>query len=137
MARKVVALHRPTSSSEKHAAQWESSLATYVFSVIGRVPVDAVTTNHVLAVLEPIWNAKPETATRVRQRMQMVFEYAIASGWRTDNPALWPCPRCSNGGASAKMEHHPAMPYGRAAGIHDRPSERPPRTRSPGWGWSF
>ena len=97
-------------SSEKHAAQWESSLATYVFPVIGHALVDAVTSTDVLAVLEPIWNAKPETATRVRQRMEVVFDYAIASGWRVDNPAL----------AVSKVlprrrrtkEHHPAMAHG-------------------------
>ena len=111
VARKVIALHRPTWSSEKHAAQWESSLATYVFPVIGRVPVDAVTTNHVLAVLEPIWTAKPETATRVRQRMEVVFDYAVASGWRGDNPALTVkkvLPR-----RRGAKQHHPAMPYGK------------------------
>ena len=70
-----------------------------------------MTTTDVLAILEPIWNAKPETATRVRQRMEVVFDYAIASGWRTDNPAVavskvlpW---------SRGKKEHHPAMAYGK------------------------
>ena len=111
VARRVLALRRPTWSSEKHAAQWESSLATYVFPVIGRALVDAITTTDVLAILEPIWNAKPETATRVRQRMEVVFDYAIASGWRGDNPALAVSkvlPR-----RRGKKEHHPAMPYGK------------------------
>ena len=59
----------------------------------------------------PRWNAKPETATRVGYRMQMVFEYAIASGWRTDNPAVAVSKvlRWSRG----KKERHPAMPYGK------------------------
>ena len=51
VARKVIALRRPTWSNDKHAAQWENSLATYVFPVIGRVPVDVLSTNNVLAVL--------------------------------------------------------------------------------------
>ena len=111
VARRVIALRRPTWSNDKHAAQWENSLATYVFPVIGRVPVDAVTTNDVLAVLEPIWNAKPETATRVRQRMEVVFDYAIASGWRVDNPAVVVkkvLPR-----RRGTKSHHPAMSYGK------------------------
>ena len=110
-AKMVIALRRPTWSSEKHAAQWESSLATYVFPIIGRALVDAITTTDVLAILVPIWNAKPETATRVRQRMEVVFDYAIASGWRGDNPALAVSkvlPR-----RRGKKEHHPAMPYGK------------------------
>ena len=109
-AKTVIALRRPKWSNAKHAAQWESSLTTYVFPVIGRVPVDALTTNDVLAVLVPIWNAKPETATRVRQRMEVVFDYAIASGWRTDNPAVAVSkvlPR-----RRGQKKHHPAMPYG-------------------------
>ena len=64
-----------------------------------------------LAILEPIWNGKPETAKRVRQRVEMVFDYAIASSWRVDNPAVavskvlpqW----------RGKKGHHPAMAYGK------------------------
>ena len=112
VARRVIALRRPTWSSEKHAAQWESSLATYVFPAIGRELVNAVSTADVLAVLEPMWTAKPETATRVRQRMEVVFDYAIASSWRIDNPAIAVTkvlPR-----RRGKKEHHPAMAYMKA-----------------------
>ena len=59
----------------------------------------------------PSWNAKPETATRVRQRMEVVFDYAIASQWRVDNPAVAVSkvlPR-----SRGKKEHHPAMAYGK------------------------
>ena len=110
VARRAIALRRPTWTSEKHADQWESSLKTYVFPVIGRALVDAVTTTAVLAILEPIWNAKPETATRVRQRMEVVFDYAIASGWRTDNPAV--AVRKVLPRRRGQKKHHPAMPYG-------------------------
>ena len=110
VARRVIALRRPTWSSEKHADQWESSLKTYVFPVIGRAPVASVTTTEVLAILEPIWNAKPETATRVRQRMEVVFDYAIASGWRTDNPAV--AVRKVLPRRRGQKKHHPAMAYG-------------------------
>ena len=115
VALKVIALRRPTWSSEKHAAQWESSLATYVFPALGRELVNAITTAAVLAVLEPLWTAKPETATRVRQRMEVVFDYAIASSWRIDNPAIAVTkvlPR-----RRGKKEHHPAMAYGKLPGF--------------------
>ena len=111
VARRAITLRRPTWTSEKHAAQWESSLATYVFPVIGHALVDAVTTTDVLAILEPIWNAKPETATRVRQRMEVVFDYAIASGCRTDNPAV--AVRKVLPRRRGQKKHHPAMPYGK------------------------
>ena len=134
VARRVVALRRPTWSNDKHAAQWENSLATYVFPVIGRLPVDVLSTNDVLTVLEPIWNAKPETATRVRQRMEVVFDYAIASGWRVDNPAVvvkkvLPRRRGQQVAPSGHaLREAPSVPRRRSVG--------PQRTRSPGWGWS-
>ena len=115
VAVRVIALRRPTWSSEKHAAQWESSLATYVFPAIGRELVNAVSTADVLAVLEPIWNTKPETATRVRQRMEVVFDYAIASRWRVDNPAVAVTKALPR--RRGKKEHHPAMAYGKLPGF--------------------
>ncbi len=108
-ARRVIALREPTWSNPKHAAQWESSLKTYVFPFIGDKPVGEVTPADILAVLEPIWTAKPETAARLRQRMEVVFDYAITAGKRTDNPARTVAsalPRQRRAKA-----HHPAMPY--------------------------
>ena len=108
-ARRVIALRRPTWSNPKHSAQWESSLKTYVFPFIGDKPVGEVTPADVLAVLEPIWTAKPETAARLRQRMEVVFDYAITAGKRTDNPTrsiAKALPR-----QRRTKTHHPAMPY--------------------------
>ena len=105
-----IALHRPTWSNAKHAAQWESTLATYAGPVIGPPPVDEVTTAHVMAVLTPIWTEKHETVSRVRQRMEAVFELAIANGHRSDNPAgkhhLKSLPRMPK-----TKNHHRALPY--------------------------
>ena len=86
-AQQVIDLRRPTWSSNKHAAQWASTLATYVYPVIGSKKVDDVASGDVLGVLTPMWTAKPETASRVRQRMETVFDWVIAQGWRSDNPA--------------------------------------------------
>ena len=83
----VIELHRPTWSNAKHADQWRNTLATYANPVIGSKPVDGIDSGDVLAVLTPIWTAKSETASRVRQRMETVFDWAIAQGWRLDNPA--------------------------------------------------
>ncbi len=86
-AREVHRLHRPTWRNEKHAAQFLSTLETYAFPRIGRVRVSQVTTADVLAVLSPIWTSKQETARRLRQRIGTVLKWAMAKGWRKDNPA--------------------------------------------------
>ena len=87
-AAKVIALHaegwRDRGRSE---AQWQASLRDYAYGVLGSKTVDKVTTADVLAVLVPIWHAKPETARRVRQRIGAVMRWAIAEGHRQDNPA--------------------------------------------------
>ena len=103
-------MRRPTWSNPKHAAQWENTLRTYAHPVIGRKPVDEVTTSDVLAILVPIWTSKPETASRVRQRLETVLDWSVARGWRGDNPAakaiLRVLPRISR-----LKGHHTALPY--------------------------
>lgn len=86
-ARKVHALHLPTWRNAKHGQQFLSTLETYTFPRLGKLKVGDVTTADVLAVLTPIWTDKPETAARVRQRIGAVMKWAVAQGWRQDNPA--------------------------------------------------
>lgn len=86
-SQRVYELHRPTWRNEKHAKQFISTLKTYAFPRLGKIRMAEVTTADVLAVLTPIWNEKPETARRVKQRMGMVLKWAVAQGWRQDNPA--------------------------------------------------
>ena len=86
-ARKVHALHLPTWRNAKHGAQFLATLETYTFPRLGNLRVADVNTADVLAVLTPIWTAKPETAARVRQCIGMVMKWAVAQGWRQDNPA--------------------------------------------------
>jgi hypothetical protein len=101
-------------SNGKHAAQWESTLATYAFPLIGNRPVADVTTREVGAVLRPIWRQKPETAQRVQQRLKMIFDYAIASGYRTAaNPTY--AVQMILGARNHTVVHHRALPY------HDMP----------------
>ena len=74
----------------KHAAQWTSTLQSYVYPKLGSIDVKTIETVHVLDILNPIWNAKPETASRVRQRIEAVLDYASAKGVRAGtNPARW------------------------------------------------
>ena len=100
-------------SNRKHAAQWTSTLKTYVYPLIGAVPVQEISRSHIIEVLDPIWTAEPETARRVRGRIEAVIDWAIARGDRTDenNPA--------RGGALLKglakqskgAKPHAALPY--------------------------
>jgi integrase len=74
----------------KHAAQWGSTLKTYASPIIGRLPVGEIGLNEVIRVLDPLWESKTETATRLRGRIEKVFAWATARGYRTgDNPARW------------------------------------------------
>lgn len=101
--------------NDKHRKQWRNTLATYVYPIIGDVPVSLIGTDHVLQVLEPIWTDKPETASRVRGRIENVLSAAKVQGMRSgENPALWrghldhilPKPGKLNRG------HHAALAYG-------------------------
>lgn len=74
----------------KHRQQWVNTLATYASPFMGKVLVSDVTQAHVEQVLRPIWREKTETATRLRQRVEKVLDFARASGWRSgENPATW------------------------------------------------
>lgn len=101
--------------NEKHRLQWSASLQTYAYPVIGKLPVDQVTMELVLQVLEPIWTTKTETASRLRQRIETVLDWAKARKLRTgDNPASLKgglgqlLPKASK---IAKVRHQPALPY--------------------------
>ena len=111
-AQSVIAPRRPTWSNAKHAAQWENTLATYVHPTLGKKLASDVTSADVLTVLTPIWTTKSETASRVRQRIETVLDWAIAQGYRTDNPAGRRLPR-----------YCPASPGWRLT-IQPRPTKR-------------
>ena len=71
----------------KNASQWRASLRDYAMPRLGKLRVSDISTADVMAVLLPIWNEKPETARRVRQRIGSVMKWAVAQGYRQDNPA--------------------------------------------------
>lgn len=100
-------------TNAKHAAQWTSTLRTYVEPVIGKMLVRDVSTAHVIKILEPIWTSKTETATRVRSRLELVLDFATARGLRDGpNPARWKgnldaaLPKAAK---VAKVQHHAAV----------------------------
>lgn len=76
--------------NEKHIKQWRSTLATYAFPLIGEKAVAVIAVEDVLSVLQPIWMTKNETASRVRQRIEAVLDWAKVMGLRdAENPARW------------------------------------------------
>ncbi len=114
-AKAYVASHEAGWKNDKHRAQWHATLKTYVYPIIGRLPVKAVDTSHVMQILEPIWTSKPETASRIRGRIEVILSWAKVRGYRAgENPAQWrghldhllPAK-----GRVRKVVHHAALPY--------------------------
>lgn len=90
VAADYIKAHSPGWRSDKHAGQWTRTLELYAYPVIGELPIQDVTTEHLLRILHPIWSMKTETASRVRSRIELVIGYAKARGWfRGENPAIW------------------------------------------------
>ncbi|ERL99034.1 site-specific recombinase XerD [Rhodobacteraceae bacterium HIMB11] len=85
---KVIKLNAPTWTNAKHAAQFKSTLTNYVTPKLGRRPVSDIQTADILGILTPIWSSKGETARRVKQRIGTVMKWAIAQGYRADDPTL-------------------------------------------------
>ena len=114
-AEAYIKAHRAGWRNDKHAAQWEATLATYAAPVIGALPVQSIDTSFVMKVIEPLWATRPETASRLRGRVEAVLAWAAARGYRTgENPARWRghldklLPARSK---VRKVEHHAALPY--------------------------
>jgi integrase len=101
---------KATYRNAKHAAQWIKTLQTYAFPFIGGLAVDVVGTPDILRVLFPIWTSKEETARRVAQRMETVFDWAKAAGHRTsENPVEGAKQGLQK--QKARKKHHAAMPF--------------------------
>src|SRR3981189_496841 len=118
-----IAAHQAGWRNPKHAAQWPSTLGAYVYPIFGDLSVQAIDTALGMKALEPIWQKKPETASRLRGRIEAVLDWARAAGYREgDNPARWRghlqnlLMKTSTAAktarrASGRGEHHAALPY--------------------------
>jgi integrase len=109
------AAHRPGWKNLKHAQQWVSTLSTYAEPVIGNLSVRDINIGHIHRILEPIWSAMPETASRLRGRVEAVLDWARVKGYRDgENPAAWRghldklLPRPSK---VRRVQHLAALPY--------------------------
>jgi integrase len=110
VAEAYLELHLNSFRNPKHRQQWRNTLASYVFPKIGNMIVADIGPADVLRCIEPIWNTKRETASRVRQRVERILDYATTRQYRTgDNPAAHvteSLPKTKNG-----KGHHAALPY--------------------------
>jgi integrase len=120
-AEAYIAAHQAGWRNPKHAAQWPATLAAYVYPAFGDLPVAAVDVGLVMKAIEPIWTTKPETASRVRGRIESVLDWATARGYRSgENSARWKghlenlLPKRSK---VARVEHHAALPYAELPGF--------------------
>ncbi|MBL8549248.1 MAG: tyrosine-type recombinase/integrase [Hyphomonadaceae bacterium] len=114
-AANYIATHEAGWRNAKHAAQWSSTLDAYAHPVFGDAAVASIDVAMIMKALDPIWSQKTETASRVRQRIEAILDWATVRGYRVgDNPARWrghlqkalpPRARVQ------KVRHHPALPY--------------------------
>jgi len=107
--------------NSKHAAQWTATLATYAYPYFGDLPVQEVDVGLVMKAVEPSWSTKPETASRVRGRIESVLDWATVRQYRTgENPARWRghlealLPKKTKVRA---VEHHAALAYEEISGF--------------------
>ncbi len=114
VAEAYIAANEASWGNDKHRQQWRNTLSTYVYPVIGDLSVGDVATGHVLEIIEPLWKSKPETASRVRGRIETVLDAAKARGYRKgENPACWRGHIAQILPARSRLTrgHHKAMPY--------------------------
>jgi integrase len=120
-AEAYIKAHEAGWKNAKHAAQWPATLSTYAYPVFGGLPVQAVDVGLVMKALEPIWTAKPETAGRVRGRIESVLDWATARGYRQgENPARWRGHLenlLPNRAKVRRVEHYAALPYSEIPGF--------------------
>jgi integrase len=114
-AGQYIASHRAGWRNVTNAHQWTASLRTYVSPVFGDLPVQVVDVGLVMKALEPIWHTLPDTASRIRGRVEAILDWARVRGYRAgENPARWKghldhlLPRPSKIKTS---RHHASLPY--------------------------
>lgn len=114
-AERYIASHEAAWRNPVHRKQWRSTLATYVYPIFGTVPIGAIDTALVTKALEAIWATKPETAGRVRGRIESILDWAKAREYRKgENPARWRGhldKLLPNRRKVRRVVHHAALPY--------------------------
>lgn len=128
-AEQFIEAHKASWKNEKHAWQWSNTLSKHVYPVFGDVPVGKVDIRLVLKVIEPIWQTKTTTATRIRGRIEKILDWAKVRGYREgENPARWkgnlahtlPAPK-----KISKTKHYPSLPHKEIKAFWQKLSDRP------------
>jgi len=114
-----IAAHEDGWHNAKHRQQWSNTLTQHVYPTIGNLPVSTIDTGLVMRVIEPLWKTVPETASRVRGRIESILDWARVRGYRIgENPARWRghldhlLPKTSR---IRQVAHHSALPYAEIA----------------------
>jgi len=114
-AARYIAMRSKGLKNAKHATQWGTTISTYAEPILGELPARDINVGHIYRVLEQIWTTKPETAGRVRGRIEKILGWCKVNGYRDgENPARWRdnldqlLPKLSE---VRKVTHHPALPY--------------------------
>ena len=117
-----IEIHKPSWSNAKHCQQWENTLETYTYPRFGHKHISAVTKTDVIDAIAPHWATKNETMVRVRNRIELIIDWAVARDIRPAglNPAAWrgnvsnalPRPSKVN-----KRQHHRAVPIDAASAV--------------------
>ena len=90
VAEAYISEHEAGWKNPKHRQQWRNTIAAYVSPKLGTRPVSHITTEDILGVLRPVWKRIPETADRLRGRIEVILDYARVKGFRDGpNPAIW------------------------------------------------
>jgi integrase len=111
-AEAYIAAHQSDWSSAKHAKQWTSTLETYAYPIIGDLSAHSIGLDLIIKVLEPIWQAKATTASRLRGRIESVLDWATVRGFRSgENPARWKGHLETLFSKKSASRHFAALPY--------------------------
>jgi integrase len=117
-AEKYIASHEAGWRNDIHRQQWANSIKTYANPIIGHLAVRVIDAELVMQVLSPIWTTVPETASRLRARIERILAWARVQGFRDgENPARWAnnisalLPARSNTRKVGPKKPHPALPY--------------------------
>ena len=112
-AKRYIAMREPEWVNPKHIYQWTATIEQYANPVIGDLPVDQVTANHIVDILEPHWLTKTESMKRLRGRIEAVLDWAKVAGYRSgENPAVWKGSMAHRLPKPSKVRtvvHHPAV----------------------------
>jgi integrase len=119
--------HESGWKNKKHRQQWRNTLDAYAKTVLSAVPIASVGISEITKILDPIWTSKPETASRVRGRIERILDWAKVRGYRDgENPARWRGHLDKIYPARSKVQkvkHHAAAPIDELPALYDRLAE--------------